>query len=107
MPNWFAYIALVSWPFVAIWLFTTRPLAQAILWTILGAQPILPVGTAIKFAMIPQFDKTSIPAICVLIGCLFASHPRWQFGKPGITAFLVIACILGPLFTAQLNNDAI
>jgi hypothetical protein len=107
MPNWFAYIALVTWPFVAIWLFATRPLTQAILWTVLGAQLILPVGTTIKIAMIPQFDKNSIPSICLLIGCLFASRSPWRFGKPGIAAILVAAYVVGPLFTAQLNGDAI
>ena len=53
MPNSFAYVALLAWPVVAIVLYATRPLVQATLWTMLGAQLLLPVGTFFKIPMIP------------------------------------------------------
>ena len=59
--NWFATLALLLWPVVAIWLYSARPVNQATLWTFLGAQLLLPVGAGIKFEGFPEFDKTSIP----------------------------------------------
>ena len=71
-PNLFAYVALLSWPLIAFCLFRVRPVGQALLWTILGAQLLLPVGTSIKFEMIPVFDKSSIATLSALLGCLLA-----------------------------------
>ena len=62
-------LALLGWPVVAIWLYKTRPIGRATLWTILGAYMLLPVGPHIKFPIIPDFNKSSIPnlaALCVL-----------------------------------------
>ena len=63
-------LALLSWPLVAVFLYKTRPVGQATLWTILGAYLVLPVGANIKFAMIPQLDKNSIPNILAFLGCM-------------------------------------
>ena len=46
--NWFATLALLAWPLVALWLYQTRPVSQATLWTILGGYLLLPVGASIK-----------------------------------------------------------
>ena len=68
--NFVTTFALLSWPVVALWLYKTRPVGQATLWTILGAYMVLPVGANIKFAMIPQLDKSSIPNIVAFLGCM-------------------------------------
>ena len=57
-PNWFSTFAFVLWPMVAFFLYLTRPANQATLWTILGGWLLLPAGVAIKFEMVPQFDKS-------------------------------------------------
>ena len=68
--NWFATLALLAWPFIALWLYHTRPVNQATLWTILGGYLLLPVGASVKLAEgIPQLDKISIPALAALAGC--------------------------------------
>jgi hypothetical protein len=107
-PNWFAVCVLVLWPLVAIWLYVSRPVVQATLWTILGAQLLLPVGTFFKFEMIPQFDKNSIPSLCALVGCIFATGRSirvWR--KSGPAEVLVFMYLIGPLVTSLLNGDAI
>ena len=48
--TWVAVAALLIWPLVALWLYQTRPVNQATLWTILGGYLLLPVGAAIKLA---------------------------------------------------------
>src|SRR5882762_4081811 len=97
--NWFVTSALVSWALIAFILFRALPLGLAILWTILGAQLLLPVNTSIKIAMIPQFDKTSIPNLCVLIGSLSVASTRIRIRGSSVLV-LMAAFILGPVLTS-------
>jgi hypothetical protein len=105
-PNWFATFALVIWPVVALYLYRTKPVSQATLWTILGGQLLLPVGAAIKFEMVPQFDKISIPNLAALIGCMLVLRrpPRlwYRFGLPEL---LLLMLLVGPFVTSELNTD--
>jgi len=107
-PNYFAYAALLLWPLVSIYLFATRPLGQALLWTILGGYLLLPVGTEIKFPGVPAFDKSSIPALVALLGCLVVgrrpSNPSRGFGAAEV---LFAALLVGPFITSEFNSDAL
>ncbi|WP_074816684.1 MULTISPECIES: hypothetical protein [Bradyrhizobium] len=108
MPNLFAYFALCIWPIVGLWLYLSRPITQATIWTFLGAYLLLPVGAVIKIEMIPQFDKSSIPNICGLIGCIFASPSSFRiWRKFGLVECLVVIYVLSPFITSSLNNDPI
>jgi hypothetical protein len=107
-PNSFAFVALLSWPLVSLWLFRARPINQALLWTILGAMLLLPVGAAIKIPGVPQFDKISIPNIGALVGCLVvAGHPIRLWHKPGLAEVMLLMSLIGPFITSELNNDPI
>ena len=107
-PNLFAYIALLSWPFVALLLYRSRPMAEATIWTILGAFLLLPVGVEIKIPMIPQFDKNSIPNICALIGCLAVARRNGSPGRRfGLIEILIAIYIVSPIITSVLNPDPI
>src|SRR5215510_337840 len=103
-----AIFALVSWPFVALWLYSTRPVGQATLWTILGAFMLLPPQVYIKFEMIPQLDKSSIPSLAALLGCMlfFRSRIRFSYGF-GLAEVLLVTILVSPLVTSLLNNDQI
>src|SRR5664279_3290677 len=97
-PNWFAYCALFSWPLVAICLYRVFPTVRATVWTILGAQMLLPHGTAVKVAMIPQFDKTSIPNLCAIIGCIVTGKQSLNFfHRGGLAAILIVANLIAPI----------
>jgi hypothetical protein len=107
-PNWFAVFALILWPAVALCLYVSRPVVQATLWTILGAQLLLPVGTSFKFAMVPQLDKNSIPSLCALFGCMLATGRIVQlWRKFGAVEYLIGIYLVGPLITSLLNGDPI
>ena len=107
-PNWFAIAVLIIWPVVALCLYLKRPVGQATLWTILGAQLLLPVGASIKFEGVPAFDKTSIPNLAALIGCLLvARRPLRIWAGLGFTGILVLIYVIGPFITAELNDDPI
>ena len=108
MPNLVAHLALIVWPMIGIVLFQTRPLVPAILWTVLGGYLLLPVGTEFNFPMIPAFDKSSIPSLTALAGCMLIAgrplRPAYGLGAPEV---LLLAMIVGPVVTSQLNTDAL
>src|SRR6266446_5583606 len=106
--NFATTVALLIWPAVALWLFKTRPIGTAILWTILGGYLLLPVGTYIKFQMIPPFDKSSVPNFAALFGCIFVCGKSLRFSKGfGIAELLVATLLITPFITCELNGDPI
>src|SRR5438034_1824149 len=97
-PNWLAYIVLLSWPLVAIVLYSSLPRAQAMLWTVLGAQMLLPANMFIKFPMIPPFDKNTIPSLCILAGCLLTRGRQLRiFYGSGLVGILIVANLISPV----------
>jgi hypothetical protein len=106
--SWFAFVALLAWPVVALCLFHTKPVNKALLWTILGGYLLLPVGTSIKFEGVPVFDKSSIPNLAALAGCLFIARRSLRlFHGFGIAEVLILMLLVGPFITSALNGDAI
>lgn len=104
--NWFSIFALLLWPIVAAFFYRKMPLADATVWTVLGGYLILPSVVAIKFPMIPAFDKSSIPNLCCLVGC-FVLGPRHRrsAGRSHVADALLVIYIVSPIFTSALNND--
>jgi len=108
MQNLFASFVLIAWPLVAIYLFATQRLNRAILWTIMAAEMALPAGASFKFDMIPLLDKNTIPNFCLLIGCIvIARRPLRIVNRLGLTELLVVAFLISPIITSQLNGDPI
>ena len=107
-PNLFAYLALLSWPMIALCLFKIRPVSNALLWTILGAYLLLPVGASIKFEMVPHLDKVSIPNLAALLGCTLVAGRtlRWSNGF-GVPEILILALLIGPFVTSEFNGDPV
>lgn len=107
-PNLLANLALILWPLLVVALYRTRPPVPATLWSILGAQLLLPVGTSFKIEMIPQFDRNSIPSLCILIAfVLSARRPAPSRGGSGLAECLIAASLASPLITSLLNTDTI
>ena len=108
MQNLFATTALLIWPVATLILFSVLPLNRAILWTIMAGQLLLPAGAYIKFEGIPQFDKISIPNLCLLACCLFFSG-RWakMFSGSLAAGILVMIYLIGPIVTSYNNGDNI
>ena len=69
---------------------------------------LLPVGASIKFEMVPQFDKGSIASIAALVGCsLVAGSTCWLGHGLGLVQLLVLALLIGPFVTSELNGDPV
>jgi hypothetical protein len=78
------------------------------MWTILGAQLLLPVSAALKIPGVPQFDKITIGNLAALIGCIiFAKRKLGFFSRFGLVEVLMLLFIVGPFVTSELNNDLI
>jgi hypothetical protein len=107
--TWFATLALLSWPALALWLYRTQRASIATLWTILGAQLWLPVGAVVKIGpMIPALDKTSIPNLSALVGCaLVGRQARFLSARFGLAEILLLMSAIGPFITSELNGDDI
>jgi hypothetical protein len=107
-PNLFSYVALLCWPIVALLLYKFCPVTQATVWTILGGFLLLPVGLQIKFEMIPQFDKNTIPNVCALIGCIAVSPRLLRIERrTGLIEILIAIYISSPIVTSYLNSEPI
>jgi hypothetical protein len=107
--NFIATLALLSWPLISFWLYKTQPLNRATLWTILGGQFLLPVGSLGKLAPgIPPIDKMFVPNLAALLGCAFiARRPVRFFSRIGLAEVFLFMLISAPFITSLLNGDAI
>jgi len=106
--TFFAYIALLLWPAAALYLYSTRPVGQATIWTILGGYLLLPPGAQIKFEMVPAFGKESIPNLSALIGCMLCARRMPKFFRGfGLAEVLILSILIVPLITSLLNGDTI
>lgn len=107
--NWFAVLVLLSWPVVAYFVYSTQPLNRATLWTVLGGQFLLPVGSLGKIAPgIPPIDKVFIPNIVALLGCaMFGKQRPRFFHRFGLAEVFLAMLIAGPFITSVMNDDMV
>lgn len=113
MPNTIAYLALFTWPVVAIILFRLLPLQKALVWTIIGGYLLLPSGTYIKFPMIPAIDKALVSSLPALILCLLMAPPQpptqaalARTGRNVLMALFLIV-IVSPVLTVLQNGEPV
>src|SRR4051794_2495373 len=107
-PYWVANIALLGWPLIAIILFARLSLVPATIWTILGGFLFLPANAVIKFGMVPQLDKSSIPNLCALAGCLAVGGSRFRlWSRFGAIELLILIYLMVPIVTSLQNGDPV
>jgi hypothetical protein len=113
MPNLIAYLALFTWPVVAIILFRLLPLHKALVWTIIGGYLLLPSATAIKFPMLPPIDKSLVTSVPALILCLIMAPAQAPTPDPmARSGRLVLVVLLGlvlvsPFLTVLQNTEPV
>lgn len=113
MPNAFAYLMLFSWPLVSVVLFRVFSLQKALIWTILGGYLILPSGTGIDVPLLPDMDKSLIPALSALVLCMIFApkvtlEPDWAGRTARLLTFALIGLLITtPILTVLQNPDPI
>lgn len=107
MPNNFAYIALILWPFISLLFYKRLPIVHATFWTIVGGFLALPVRIYIDFPLIPPLGKESIPVISALIGCIYIKKIKIKFiPSDGLERWLIVILLITPLITMLNNQEA-
>lgn len=108
MPNNFAYLALLIWPLVTIWLYKKHEAIPATFWTIVGGYLMLPVGVQIDFPLIPALNKETIPAIMAFLCCRYSAGINIKLLPPkGIERNLILLFFAGSVGMVITNGDAI
>lgn len=103
-----AYFILFSWPVVAFFLFRRLPREEALVWSILGAYMLLPVGVFIDLPAIPALDKTSVPNIAAFILCFLLLREKIRLVPTnGIAKVAVILFVAAPFVTTLGNGDRV
>ena len=113
MPNIVAYLALFSWPIVAVLLFRLLPLQKALVWTMIGGYLLLPSATQVKFPMVPPIDKMMVTSLPALLLCLLMAPPQPPTQAPmartGRIVFLILflVVVISPVLTVLQNTEPV
>jgi len=106
--NLFAFVVLFMWPLFSIWLYKTKTIQVASIWTILGGFMVLPVSTFVDFPLIPPLGKSSMPVLAAIIGCWQIKRRKIAyFANKGFINLLVGLMFVGPFLTVVLNGDRV
>lgn len=108
MPNGVAYLALLAWPFVSLFLFRTQKLERALIWSVMGGYLFLPPLAEFNLPLVPAMDKVSIPNLSVLLILMFGMKERvdlWPSSR--LAGLLVVGLVLSAIPTVLTNGDPI
>lgn len=95
-----ACIAIVPY---AVW---SRSPARAILFVAFGAALFGPEGAYIKLPLMPAFDKTTLPYVCLFVVAIVKWRKRIRYaGAFGGIDWLIVLAIVGAVGTALTNQD--
>lgn len=99
---------LAAWPAVTMTLFILLPAHRALVWSVLSAYLILPVGTSFEIPVVPPLDKTTVSNLSILLCCFLFVREKWLDAlKEPVLMALVAAFVLSPFFTAWFNTEAL
>ncbi len=108
MPNGIAYLMLLIWPFVTLYLFRTLKLERALIWSILAGYLFLPPLAEFNLPLVPAMDKVSIPNLSVLLVLLFGMKQKLHPVPLSRSArWLMIGLVLSAIPTVLTNGDPI
>lgn len=109
----FAWFMLMIWPVVGIVLFNKLSLPLACCVTVIGGYLILPQGLGLDLPILPELNKSSIPALTALVlatlKILQNNHSSivlkgWVPREP-VTLLLLSMLVLGTFGTIYTNQD--
>ncbi len=106
MPNGLAYLMLLVWPVIMVFLFRRMPAHKAMLWSLIGAYLFLPPQPAtFDFPLLPPFTKDSIPNLMLLLICLIKFGPGViRLPNSTIARVLLFLFVFSPIATILVNG---
>lgn len=102
IPNWFAYVAMVSWPLVCVLLFIRLPTEKAAIWSLLGGYMLLPSNWNIIEH--PPMDKMDITAAVTLLLCWMKGNKPRPSRRSLLMYALGFGFVIAPIFTSLGNS---
>tara|TARA_R110001606_G_scaffold395664_2_gene568565 strand:- start:198517 stop:199887 length:1371 start_codon:yes stop_codon:yes gene_type:complete len=106
--NLFAYAVVSLWPMLALYLYKTKSIQVATIWTILGGYMLLPVHTQFDLPLIPPLGKDNMPIVSTLVGLWLIKGKIVSFrSNYGWVKVLLFLFLLSPLVTVYFNGDHI
>ena len=108
MPNTLAYLMLLAWPLVTLWLFRRLAVEGAILWSILAGYLLLPPLAEFDLPLVPAMDKSSIPSVAAFLVCvLVMKKPVAFWPQHTVVRVLVVGFVVSVIPTVFTNGDPI
>ena len=102
-----AYAALVAWILISLVAFFVMRTEKAALFTIFGGALFLPEGAFFKLPYFPPIGKTSIPYLCVILGCAMRLQGRvLRPPKDRWVTLFTLAILAGGIGIALTNRDS-
>lgn len=105
MPNTFAYVMLIAWPFFSLFLYKRYDVFVATSVTVIAGFMFLPVNTFIDLPALPQFGKREIIAISCFLGFLFTRQKVLFLGANTTQQVLISIAIIFPLLNVLFNSE--
>ena len=107
--NLLGYLALFSYPLVAIVLFSLYPPRWAAAIVTIGGHLFLPTNFTVHFSGLPPMDKNLIVSISAFFGCLIVRPKIIRRGnkKGRRYSLFILLAIVGLYFTVLNNPDSI
>lgn len=108
-----AWIALLTWPLVAIFFFALLSVPAALVLTIVGGYLILPEQVGIDLPVLPRLDKDTIPVLSAILiaGLVARKRPgtvlKGYIPRNPIVLGLLILLFLGVVGTVMTNGEPI
>lgn len=103
MPNIIAYVVIVLWPFIILFLIKRYGFKSGILLSLLGSYMFLPAAFEINFPGIPAFDKFSLTSMTIIAYMFLTKKPFGISSFPPLLKLVLAGFILSPFITAYTN----
>ncbi|MAX52590.1 MAG: hypothetical protein CMH22_11470 [Methylophaga sp.] len=105
MPNNFAYVVLLSWPLVVLYLLNRFKIGNGSLLALLLSYMFLPANMSVDLPVLPPLDKFSVTTLTILT-VLVAKKLSLGFNfLPRIYRWLIAVIFIAPFFTAMNNSE--
>ncbi len=104
MPNLFAYLALITWPFLAKIIKQKMQLVDATILLFLLPYLLLPVKTAFDFPLLPAINKDSLASIMAFFLLYRVSLDNAKIKFSGVYRLCLLSFLFGPIMTIFLNS---
>jgi len=106
MPNSFAYLVLLVWPLVVVFLLQRFKLGLGSLLSLISAYMFLPAAMSIDFWMIPPLDKFSLTTITIIFYFLAKKESFGFDVLPRNYRVIIATAFFVPFMNALLNSNS-